>query len=64
LIKKESLIKFKRLISDWFSVKWNKSPSPEALGNFELLLDEELAVQDEREGSSSKYRSSSLNKWK
>ncbi|XP_011068408.1 PREDICTED: probable tubulin polyglutamylase TTLL1 [Acromyrmex echinatior] len=45
-------------------VKWNKLPSPEALGNFELLLDEELAVQDERESSSSKYRGSSLNKWK
>lgn len=46
------------------SVKWNKLPSPEALGNFELLLDEELAVQDERESSLSKYRGSSLNKWK
>lgn len=45
-------------------VKWNKSPSLEALGNFELLLDEELAAQDEREGSSNKYRGSSLNKWK
>ncbi|KMQ95270.1 putative tubulin polyglutamylase ttll1-like protein [Lasius niger] len=45
-------------------VKWNKSPSPEALGNFELLLDEELAAQDEREGSSNKYRGSSLSKWK
>ncbi|XP_070172776.1 polyglutamylase complex subunit TTLL1 isoform X3 [Polyergus mexicanus] len=45
-------------------VKWNKSPSPEALGNFELLLDEELAAQDEREGLSNKYRGSSLNKWK
>ncbi|RLU21017.1 hypothetical protein DMN91_007633 [Ooceraea biroi] len=44
-------------------VKWNKLPSPDALGNFELLLDEELAAQDEREGSSSKYRGS-LNKWK
>lgn len=46
------------------SVKWNKSPSPEALGNFELLLDEELAAQDERESSSNKYRGSSLSKWK
>jgi tubulin polyglutamylase TTLL1 len=45
-------------------VKWNKLPSPEALGNFELLLDEELATHDEREGSSSKYRSSIFNKWK
>ncbi|KAF4524404.1 hypothetical protein B566_EDAN009320 [Ephemera danica] len=28
-------------------VRWNKIPSAEALGNFELLLDEELAAQDE-----------------
>lgn len=45
------------------SVKWNKLPSPEALRNFELLLDEELAAHDEKECSSSKYRGS-INKWK
>lgn len=28
-------------------VRWNKIPNPEALGNFELLLDEELAAQEE-----------------
>ncbi|KAK3924989.1 putative tubulin polyglutamylase TTLL1 [Frankliniella fusca] len=28
--------------------RWNKVPSPEALGNFELLLDEDLAAQDEQ----------------
>ncbi|KAF3426551.1 hypothetical protein E2986_07530 [Frieseomelitta varia] len=38
------------------SVKWNKCPPPEALGNFELLLDEELVAQEEKEYSSGKYR--------
>jgi len=28
------------------STRWNKVPSQEALGNFELLLDEELAAQE------------------
>lgn len=28
-------------------VRWNKIPSAEALGNFELLLDEELAAQED-----------------
>ena len=28
-------------------VKWNKIPSPDSLGSFELLLDEELAAQAE-----------------
>ncbi|XP_071447577.1 polyglutamylase complex subunit TTLL1-like [Hetaerina americana] len=28
-------------------VRWNKIPAPEALGNFQLLLDEELAAHDE-----------------
>ncbi|XP_076396567.1 tubulin tyrosine ligase-like 1B isoform X3 [Megachile rotundata] len=44
-------------------VKWNKCPTPEALGNFELLLDEELCSQEDKEYSSGKYRSSS-SKWK
>lgn len=28
-------------------VRWNKVPSPDVLGNFELLLDEELTSQEE-----------------
>ncbi|KAK0183345.1 hypothetical protein PV327_001396 [Microctonus hyperodae] len=44
-------------------VRWNKCPSLEAMGNFELLLDEELSAQDEKDGISGKYRSS-FNKWK
>ncbi|XP_043268956.1 probable tubulin polyglutamylase TTLL1 isoform X2 [Venturia canescens] len=43
-------------------VRWNKCPSPEAMGNFELLLDEELSAQEERDNPSGKSRSS--NKWK
>ncbi|KAG8234865.1 hypothetical protein J437_LFUL013152 [Ladona fulva] len=40
-------------------VRWNKVPAPEALGNFMLLLDEELASQDEAQSSAlpSKTRS-------
>ncbi|XP_011297936.1 probable tubulin polyglutamylase TTLL1 isoform X2 [Fopius arisanus] len=44
-------------------VRWNKCPTPQAMGNFELLLDEELSAQEEKDVYSSKYRSSS-NKWK
>jgi tubulin polyglutamylase TTLL1 len=33
-------------------VKWNKIPSPDVLGNFELLLDEELAANAQNEMSS------------
>lgn len=29
----------------FYSVRWNKIPSAENLGNFELLIDEELAAQ-------------------
>ncbi|KAL7296496.1 probable tubulin polyglutamylase TTLL1 isoform X1 [Trichogramma pretiosum] len=43
-------------------VRWNKCPSQEAMGNFELLIDEELAYQDERENPT-KYKSSH-GKWK
>ncbi|XP_001605729.1 probable tubulin polyglutamylase TTLL1 isoform X1 [Nasonia vitripennis] len=43
-------------------VRWNKCPSQEAMGNFELLIDEELVAQDERENPG-KYRNSS-SKWK
>ncbi|XP_033329640.1 tubulin tyrosine ligase-like 1B isoform X3 [Megalopta genalis] len=43
-------------------VKWNKCPLPEALGNFELLLDEEICAQEEKENSNKNRASSS--KWK
>ncbi|XP_063240257.1 polyglutamylase complex subunit TTLL1 isoform X2 [Bacillus rossius redtenbacheri] len=33
-------------------VRWNKIPPADALGNFELLLDEELAYQDSHGGTS------------
>lgn len=47
------------------SVRWNKTPSPEALGNFELLLDEELA-QDESNnaGPRDKSRNGGPTRWK
>ncbi|KAK2586995.1 hypothetical protein KPH14_010966 [Odynerus spinipes] len=44
-------------------VRWNKRPRPEALDNFELLLDEEMSAQDERINSVDKYRNLST-KWK
>jgi tubulin polyglutamylase TTLL1 len=51
-------------------VRWNKTPSAEAMGNFELLLDEELAAQDEAGHSnhgSARYRHESrgpAHRWK
>ena len=47
-------------------VKWNKIPSAESLGSFELLLDEELAAQAEaaNPGLSASSRKSSSSKWK
>lgn len=50
-----------------FSVRWNKVPSPDSLGNFELLLDEELAAQDEAvhgSSSSAKDKSKGGSRWK
>ncbi|XP_034937092.1 probable tubulin polyglutamylase TTLL1 isoform X5 [Chelonus insularis] len=44
-------------------VRWNKCPTLEAMGNFELLLDEELSALEEKESPSGKYRNSS-SKWK
>ena len=41
-------------------VKWNKIPSPDALGSFELLLDEELAAQAE----SAQGGGRKVTKWK
>lgn len=50
------------------SVRWNKIPAPEALGNFELLLDEELAAQDENNVTKDKMKNgaggSGANRWK
>ncbi|KAE8749682.1 hypothetical protein FOCC_FOCC003669 [Frankliniella occidentalis] len=42
--------------------RWNKVPSPEALGNFELLLDEDLAAQDDQPRRSDNRAHSS--RWK
>ena len=41
-------------------VKWNKIPSPDNLGSFELLLDEELAAQAE----SAQGGTRKVSKWK
>ncbi|KAI8128007.1 putative tubulin polyglutamylase TTLL1 [Lucilia cuprina] len=46
-------------------VRWNKIPSADALGNFELLLDEELAAQEEAQNSQQSKNSKSMgNRWK
>ncbi|XP_018786552.1 PREDICTED: probable tubulin polyglutamylase TTLL1 isoform X1 [Bactrocera latifrons] len=48
-------------------VRWNKIPSSDALGNFDLLLDEELAAQEEQAQSaqpSTKGRGGGGNRWK
>lgn len=50
-----------------FSVRWNKIPSADALGNFDLLLDEELAAQEEQAQTaqpSTKGRGGGGNRWK
>lgn len=49
------------------SVRWNKIPKPEALGNFELLLDEELVSHEELHTSASSQSGkgkSSSTRWK
>lgn len=49
------------------SVRWNKIPNPEALGNFELLIDEELAAQDDVNSNKDKLKTSGFgahNRWK
>lgn len=49
------------------SVRWNKIPNPEALGNFELLIDEELAAQDDVNSNKDKSKTSGYsthNRWK
>ncbi|XP_011198152.2 polyglutamylase complex subunit TTLL1 isoform X2 [Bactrocera dorsalis] len=48
-------------------VRWNKIPSADALGNFDLLLDEELAAQEEQAQTaqpSTKGRGGGGNRWK
>ncbi|XP_039962746.1 polyglutamylase complex subunit TTLL1 isoform X2 [Bactrocera neohumeralis] len=48
-------------------VRWNKIPSADALGNFDLLLDEELAAQEEQAQTaqpSTKGRGAGGNRWK
>jgi len=42
-------------------VKWNKTPSPDTMGSFELLLDEELATQSDGNVTSGRK---SASKWK
>lgn len=49
----------------YFSVRWNKIPSADALGNFDLLIDEELAAQEEAQNSQQNKNSKSMgNRWK
>lgn len=50
-----------------FSVRWNKIPSAENLGNFELLIDEELASQTQEEnllGNMATGKQRVNNRWK
>uniref|UniRef100_A0A8W7PW63 Polyglutamylase complex subunit TTLL1 n=1 Tax=Anopheles coluzzii TaxID=1518534 RepID=A0A8W7PW63_ANOCL len=46
-------------------VRWSKIPSPDMLGNFDLLIDEEIAAQDDsiHNSNNGKHRSNS-NRWK
>lgn len=50
----------------FFSVRWNKVTSQEALGNFELLIDEELAAQEEAttQTNTTVNRLKSHSRWK
>ncbi|KAL9886412.1 polyglutamylase complex subunit TTLL1-like isoform 1-T2 [Glossina fuscipes fuscipes] len=46
-------------------VRWNKIPSQDALGNFELLLDEEIAAQEDNSNAHHSKNARSLgNRWK
>jgi len=42
-------------------VKWNKTPAVDAMGSFELLLDEELAAQSDGHAAAGRK---SASKWK
>lgn len=51
----------------FFSVRWNKIPNPSNLGNFELLIDEELAAQDDGNTNKDKQKTGAFgthNRWK
>lgn len=49
-------------------VRWNKVPNSDSLGNFELLIDEELIAQEENGNTAPKERNtkvmSSNSRWK
>ncbi|XP_063706533.1 polyglutamylase complex subunit TTLL1-like [Culicoides brevitarsis] len=45
-------------------VRWNKIPNPEALGNFDLLIDEDLAAQDDNNPSSNGKHKTNNHRWK
>lgn len=45
-------------------VRWNKIPSTDALGNFELLIDEELAAAQDESSTSTKSNKISSSRWK
>lgn len=49
-------------------VRWNKVPCADSLGNFELLLDEELTTQDESGQNQQRDRNmkfaGGINRWK
>lgn len=47
-----------------FSVRWNKIPNPEMLGNFDLLIDEEIAAQDDGAPNNNGKSRSNNNRWK
>ncbi|XP_033218009.1 probable tubulin polyglutamylase TTLL1 [Belonocnema kinseyi] len=44
-------------------VRWNKCPTQDAMANFDLLLDEELAAQDDRDNCNGKPKGLT-SKWK
>ncbi|EDS37777.1 tubulin-tyrosine ligase [Culex quinquefasciatus] len=45
-------------------VRWNKIPNPEMLGNFDLLIDEEIAAQDDGAPNNNGKSRSNNNRWK
>lgn len=48
-----------------FSVRWNKIPSREAMGEFDLLIDEDIINQEHCESNDVHLnRSSYYNRWK
>lgn len=47
----------------FFSVRWNKVPTKEAMGDFELLIDEDIIQQEETQ-TSDRNLSKSAYRWK